>query len=393
MQEDAAIIVAGCDAASCAELATVLRGHGFAARAEAVDGLAAAVLAGDQSAAGTAGQVLVLLAADVSQAQAMMSGLDLAAWDSRPALAVVLSRGTSRERALVIGSGADECLSGDVDVMELEVRVRRLAQVAVLAADAAEQRGRLDRELEQARRIQRYILPLVPPPVPGVDIVAEYLPAAVLGGDFFDIIRLDDQRVAFFMADVVGHGVGAALNTMLIKSQLVIWARSGISVCETMSLLNDSLSRLVDLEYATAVYGVLDLSNWTLEYTLAGHPGPVLLRPGAGVSVLGVVHPAQTLKGMRMGLPLGMFENGVYFSETVDVQVDDRVLFYTDGLIEWRDEDGERLGMDGLCEVLGEISHRALEDQVAWLMHHMRRRGGGLAPDDDVNLVAFRRQG
>lgn len=395
MPDAVPVVIVGENQSRCDRLAAQLDGHGFIAAIRQTYDLSPDDFAPPAAPAAVAvqeyyePQLLVLVADDFTQARQLMSSVNQLAAD-HCSMAVVLAGGDSRHRAMIIAAGADECLSGEIDAMELATRLHRLANVAALAADAAEQRLRLNRELQQARRIQHYILPLVPPKVPGVSIVAEYLPAAVLGGDFFDIIQLDEQRVGFFMADVVGHGVAAALNTMLIKSQLVVWARSGISVCETMGLLNDSLSRLVDLEYATAVYGMLDLSNWTLEYSLAGHPSPMLIRPDEPVVALPVPAPTQPRPGMRVGLPLGMFESGAYISRTIDIRPDDRIMFYTDGLIEWRAESGDRLGLDGLCHLLGEIGHRPLEDQVAWLMHSMRQRSGAnAAPDDDINLLAF----
>jgi sigma-B regulation protein RsbU (phosphoserine phosphatase) len=302
---------------------------------------------------------------------------------------VLLDEGESEDRAALLEAGADDCLTQPISARELGGRLGRLVSTAELARQTAHHAALLSREMAHAQRVQRHILPLDPPKVHGLEIVAEYLPATNIGGDLFDVIPLAEGRVAFFMADVAGHGLGAALNTMVIKSQLAIWARPGITVGETLAMMNSYLHALTDLDYATAVYAVLDVSSRELEFAVAGHPNPLLVRPGGPISMLEVPRTPGDPDGVRAGLPLGLFEDGVYVARLVQLEPGDRVFMFTDGLVEWRDPADAMLGVEGLRAMLDASRTRPLREQVAWLFSDLQSRQGGAPPADDINLVAF----
>jgi serine phosphatase RsbU (regulator of sigma subunit) len=304
---------------------------------------------------------------------------------------VVLDAGDSADRAAVLESGADDCLIQPVSGRELRARLARLSASAGLAQQAARSSALLARELGHAERVQRFILPLKPPPVEGLEIVAEYLPAATLGGDFFDILPFAQARAGFLVADVAGHGIGAALNAMLLKSQLAVWARPDIPVVVTLSLLNNYLCALTDLDYATAVYAVIDARAPALEYALAGHPAPLLLRRGQAAPLPPALEPRSRTGAAGdapFGVPLGLYEAARYASGVVELAAGDRLLLFTDGLIDWHDSAGEPLGLDGLVALLEQSHDRPLAEQVAWLLGRLQERSAGAAPADDVNVVA-----
>jgi sigma-B regulation protein RsbU (phosphoserine phosphatase) len=301
---------------------------------------------------------------------------------------VFLDEGDSADRASILESGADECLTAPVVPRELVARLARLMSGASLGREATRHGAELARELARARRIQQYIMPLKPPTIEGLEIVAEYLPAVDVGGDFFDILTFDRGRAGLFMADVAGHGIGAAMNAMLIKSQLAVWAKASITVGETLGMLNHYLFSLTEIEYATAVYALVDVPARQMEYSLAGHPPPVLVRRGQQARLLEA--PAVPQDGQQhVGLPLAMFDSGAYVSARLSLDPGDRVVLYTDGLTEWRDSEGAMLGLDGLCGLLDQSRGRPLRQQVAWLLGELQARSPDGNPLDDVNLLAF----
>lgn len=332
--------------------------------------------------------VLVLHAATAEEAMRLLPPATFHEHSQTPVLAI-LDRGDSDDRATLLEAGADGCLTGAVSPRELGLHLARLASLADLSRQTARHSAAMAREMAHARRVQRHILPLEPPVVEGLDIAVQYLPAADIGGDFFDVMPFDDHRVGFFVADVAGHGIGSALNTMVLKSQLVIWARPGITVPETLGMLNSYLYGLTGMDYATAVYAVLDLRSRELEYTVAGHPNPLLLRRGKSVRMLETYTGHTDLTGVHVGLPLGMFGDGVYITETMQLLPGDRVFLYTDGLIEWRSSDGDMLGVEGLKGLVEGSRDQPLKEQAAWLVRQMRPSTAGGPPDDDVNLLAF----
>ena len=332
--------------------------------------------------------VLLILAQDAGEAVRLIGSTGVLG-GARPAIAVLLDSGDSQDRGEVLEAGADDCLTQPVCARELGARLGRLIGIHSLAVESARYSAVLARELSQARRIQRHILPLEPPQIEGATIAARYLPATQLGGDLFDVILLDEHRVGLFMADVAGHGVGAALNTMLIKSQLVIWARAGITVTETLSMLNNYLCPLVDLRFATAVYAIYDRDRREFEYALAGHPRPLLIRKGEPARQVELPEVPAQMAAMKTGLPLGIFEDCMYLSRRATLGPGDRVFLYTDGLIEWRSPGGELLGVEGLCLLLDQCRRRPVGDQVAWVVEHLRSEGGAHGITDDINLLAL----
>jgi sigma-B regulation protein RsbU (phosphoserine phosphatase) len=301
---------------------------------------------------------------------------------------VLLDAGNSDDRAAIIEAGADACLTGDVSPRELVLHIARLNSLADLTRQTARHTAAMAREMAHARRVQEHILPMEPPVIEGVEIAAQYVPATDIGGDFFDVVPLGEDRVGFFVADVAGHGIGSALNTMVLKSQLVIWARPGITMTETLGMLNNYLNGLTGADYATAVYVVLDLRTRELEYTVAGHPNPLLWRRSQGVRMLETYTSHADTAGVHVGLPLGMFGDGVYLTETTQLLPGDRVYLYTDGLIEWRSEGGDMLGVEGLRRLIGDSAHQSLADQAAWLVRQAAPSADG-SPPDDINLLAF----
>ena len=333
-------------------------------------------------------KVLIVRARDADQASVALREVTVRGESSSPVM-VVLQEGGSADRASLLESGADDCLVEPVSSRELGARIGRLIGMADMARETARHSAVISREMAHARRVQQHILPLDPPRVDGVRVVAEYVPAADIGGDLFDILPLEPGRVAFFMADVAGHGIGAALNTMVIKSQLSIWGKPGITVSETLGMLNNHLFALTDLDYATAVYAILDVPSRQLEYAVAGHPNPLLLRRDEAVRMLEVSRLPASSSGFRAGLPLGLFEDGIYVSERAQLQPNDRVLFFTDGVIEWRDDRDNLLGMEGLRELLEASGDQPLKDQIPWVLDRLKSMSPGQPPGDDVNLVAF----
>ncbi|MBN2584955.1 MAG: SpoIIE family protein phosphatase [Planctomycetes bacterium] len=331
--------------------------------------------------------VLLIVARDAAEAVDLVSATG-SLGGMRPALTVLLGEGDSDARAQVLEAGADDCLTGPVVARELGARLGRQAGIHSLAIESARYSRLLSRELAQARRIQQHILPLPPPQVEGLTIAARYVPATQLGGDFFDVLPLDEHLTGLFMADVAGHGVGAALNTMLIKSQLVIWARAGIRVTETLSLLNNYLCPLIDLQFATAVYGLYDRRSRRLEYAMAGHPRPMLIRKGQPTRQLDLPEIPSQMGGMKVGLPLGVFDDCAYLSASITLEPGDRVVLFTDGLIEARAVDGTLLGTAGLCLLLDQHRKKPLADQLAAVLNHLHSGDGSLQVDDDINLLA-----
>ena len=185
----------------------------------------------------------------------------------------------------------------------------------------------VDEEMRLAARLQRDFLPRRLPEVGPAKFGVLYRPATWVSGDIYDVVRLDETHVGFYVADVVGHGMPAALLTMFIKKAMQTKRIVGNSyqiIPPHISLreLNFDIcdQNLPSCQFCTAVYCVLDTHSLILTHSRGGHPEPIVLRPNGQVERLWV-----------QGSLLGIFPGEEYQSATYQLQKGDRLLVYTDG--------------------------------------------------------------
>jgi phosphoserine phosphatase RsbU/P len=241
---------------------------------------------------------------------------------------------------------------------------------------------RLDEELRLAARLQQDFLPKTLPQVGPVHFHTLYRPAGYVSGDLYDVARLDEAHVGFYIADAVGHGMPAALLTMFIKHALVTkqilpGGYRLLDPGEALSLLNAALveQNLTHATFATALYGTINVNTLVCRFAGAGHPPPLILR--ADGSILNI-HGDGPL--------LGIFAGEKFGDSQVQLLRGDRLFVYTDGIEvafsddhvsntqQWRTEIQRRgdLPTEQLLKELGDSLDREL---------------GSLSPHDDVSII------
>lgn len=208
---------------------------------------------------------------------------------------------------------------------------REIKVLTVQHQGLCSQIGKLDEELRMAAQFQREFLPNELPDIDPISFHVLYRPAGYVSGDIYDVQRLDEHHIGFFVADAVGHGVPAALMTVYIKRSLRgkridPTAPNGyalLSPAQALAQLNADMISTQNgkVRFATACYGVLDLRTMQLTMARAGHPFPMLLR--------GEDDHVETVE--PEGGLLGVFEDEIYDETTVDLKPGDRLLIYSDG--------------------------------------------------------------
>jgi phosphoserine phosphatase RsbU/P len=185
----------------------------------------------------------------------------------------------------------------------------------------------LTEELRLARRLQMDFLPKRLPDMPGAAFAAHLEPASWVAGDFYDILRLDEQHIGFYVADAIGHGIAAALLTVFVKKSLQTKRIEGrryelIPPDEAMALLNADLisAELQESPFITMAYAVYNTATRECDYTLAGHPQPLLMdRTGR-------------LEPVDGGGPLlGIFADAAFTASRRVLEPGERLLIYSDG--------------------------------------------------------------
>ena len=192
-----------------------------------------------------------------------------------------------------------------------------------------------EQELQRAREIQESLLPKKIPQLPGIAVSTAWRPARAVGGDYFDVLRLDRNRLAICIADVSGKGVSAALLMANVQASLRASVRDLDSPARVCSIMNGMLCESIAAnKFVSFFCGVFDANTRTFRYCNAGHPYPILVSAGA----------ADTLD--QGGAVLGVFPSWNYQDSSVNLRSGDRLLLFTDGITEAEDAQGEEFGVE-----------------------------------------------
>ncbi len=242
---------------------------------------------------------------------------------------------------------------------------------------------RLNAQFEEVARVQQALLPKANPLIPGLAFATSYLTSEQAGGDYYDFFELPGDRWGILIADVAGHGPGAA--TVMAMLHAILHAHGGIDdgPARVLDYANTRLcAAQMERSFVTAIFAVYDPSALTLTYARAGHPPPRLKDTRTGeVSVL----------DGDAGVPLGILESDRFEQHEVRLEPGQTVVLYTDGITEAFNERREMFGTDGLDRALRKCSGEpdCIVDSVhAALFAHT----GSRMRDDDQTLVIFKVQ-
>jgi sigma-B regulation protein RsbU (phosphoserine phosphatase) len=245
------------------------------------------------------------------------------------------------------------------------------------------ERERLESELRLARDIQQSLLPQALPEMKGVEFAAVSMPSEWVGGDYYDVVQLDDERVLLCIADVVGKGVTAALtmsNLQAALRALVSLLREGhLDLLDIVKELNRLMCESTSPErFITAAFAVLDVKHRTIESIVCGHPNPMIAHPKCGHTAL-----------ESTGIPLGIVATYPYEAATYDLEQGSSILFYTDGLSEALYQ-GRMLGQKGIEGLVErpELKEGDLQDSLKRLI-----ASPNITIEDDITVLAIRLKG
>ncbi len=300
------------------------------------------------------------------------------------------------------GSGAGGALGSGTIRRQREKRLEITTGISQQAALAIQNdrlqyemvaRERLEQELQLARQIQRTFLPHQLPELPGWSLDVRWRTAREVGGDFYDVFELPDERLGMVMADVADKGMPAALFMVLVRTLVRATVQGITSPAEVLARVNDVL--VPDAQqgmFVTLVYAVLDKKTGELVYANAGHNPPLLLR-NRTFSVEGL---------QKGGMAIGVLDGSRVDEHRVQIEAGDYLVFYTDGVTEAFSPDGEMYGeerlkaiirgeADWLPDLNSEVAYgtaaemlEAIDDSVCVFL-------GDSLPYDDLSLMVLRR--
>ena len=257
---------------------------------------------------------------------------------------------------------------------------RLYSELAKHEAVMERQNAAMTRDLEMARSVQQALIPRGGVEIPGLDIAFRYEPAIQVGGDILDILPFGDGKVLLFVGDAMGHGVQAALVMCAVTTAVQAAVQSDPCPETVLARVNEVLTRLRVESFVTAVCCVIDSSRLYAELSIAGHAGPLWFRADA----------AHTVEQLVGGLPLGIREGTEYATTRIDLEQEDVLLFFTDGIAEAFNEERRQYGVGRLKDQLRLCGRSSAEEICATIRHDLTAHCQSAARADDVTLLVLK---
>ncbi len=243
--------------------------------------------------------------------------------------------------------------------------------------EASMQKKRLESELIVASNVQKVLLPERPPDSAGLQISTLNIPSQIVGGDFFDIFHLRDSKLIVAIGDVSGKGAPASILMAMLYAGFRSLLKEIYPVVEVVARLNNLITETTAEGYfATFFFSIIDKSNLKMTYTNAGHNPPILIRKDGTVQRLEIG-----------GIVLGFLSDQEYRQDSVDLQSGDYLVFFTDGVTEVKNSEGEEYGDERLIEFVKKHDDYKPKKIRSLLMEDIKRFSAKKELSDDVTLI------
>lgn len=267
-------------------------------------------------------------------------------------------------------------LLGDVEL--IEATFQDISLENKLYAQLAEKTKLIEEELDTARKIWNHVLSIPPIYSSLIRFETFFKPSSQLGGDFCDIIQMDDYHIGIIMADVSGHGVSASLLTSMLKMLVEFSPKEPERIDDIINYLNLVLLKILpEDQYITLFYGIINIKDYTLEYINCGHPFPILYNDKTGDIVI--------LEGMTY--PLGIRKNVPFHDacRKVDLPRNCKIFVYTDGILSFR-KLNRMMKTDDLIDIFQQSVQLRTKHVLNNMYMKMLKTSTQFA-DDDVSML------
>ena len=318
---------------------------------------------------------------------------------------VIILTAREEKHDLVKGmeSGADDFVVKPFNKGELNVRIRAGERILKLERDLEKRNNKLSeaysiisKDLEMAAKMQKSLLPDASLTISEFVFNWMFSPCSFVAGDIFNFFNLDEDHICFYMLDVAGHGVSAAMLSVTLSKiltpshQMVQPLKYFVPVpphyeitppAMVMQELNKRFQNENDaMQYFTMIYGVIDARNDKIRMTQAGHPSPIYVQRGAKATFIGTG-----------GYPIGMITDVDYDEQMIDFKAGDRLFIYSDGVTECTNPNKEHFSEEYLVEILEEWKNLPLQELLSRLEQRLINWKGSRDYEDDVSLLAIER--
>ena len=316
----------------------------------------------------------------------------------------------SREVIQAMEAGVDDFVVKSFDKRELNARIRAGERILKLQKDLEERNKKLSesnrklseaysvikKDLEAGAKIQSSLLPQSASIICGVQFDWIFLPSTFVAGDIFDYFRLDENHVGFYLLDVAGHGIPAAMLSVTLSKVLSPTNHQACLLKQFMPVSEPPYYKIINparavrslnerfqaddntMQYFTMLYGIIDTRNGRTLVTQAGHPPPIFLKKGINASLIGTG-----------GYPVGMLPDLDYDEEEVHLGRGDRLILYSDGITECTNDEKEQFSLERLTKLLEKGQYLPLRELMVSIEETLRLWKGDNDFEDDMTLLAM----
>ncbi len=296
---------------------------------------------------------------------------------------LLTSHHATEVEVLGFDSGADEYLIKPPKKPELLARVRAMIRTRDLHEELHRTKKIIEHDLDEVGAIQRSFLPTEFPYHPQIDFGHFYGPCQSAGGDYFDVIEIGHSHWGLLVADVTGHGASAAVVMAITHTLMHSFTNSFRYPSTALKVANEKLNaHLAPTFYVTMFYSVLNLQTMTLRYASAGHEPMMLYKAKT--------NDIEWLK-TEHGFPLKLMAADDYDEKTIPVEAGDKIIFFTDGIVERRNPQGKLLSEEQLRKWVVEFGHLQAQAFVDAVIEKVKNYNPELPFQDDVTMFVIHR--
>lgn len=301
------------------------------------------------------------------------------------------ARVDTKDKVTGLDAGAADYILKQTPRGEILARIRNHLKIGQLTRQLKENQRLIEADMKAAAEIQQTLIPASVPDMEGLRMSWRFQPCRFVGGDIFNIIRLDEAHTAFYMIDVSGHGVPSAMITVSVSQMLMQNmdqlvkkepVKGGYYEIVSPDEVLNKLNRQYPIErfgrFFTMVYMMINTRNKYLHYSSAGHPPPILVTGGGEMKLL------------EKGGPLiGVCSAAAFESERVEFESGCRVFLYTDGIMDCENESGEFFGADRFYDTVERFKHEPVEKALDHICETVQAFAGSTPLRDDVSIIGI----
>lgn len=327
---------------------------------------------------------------------------------------IILLTSKTDKNELVEGmeSGADDFIGKPFNVEELKVKIKAGERILNLESELKEKNKKLEKayetisnDLKYASKLQKSILPSYFKVISkdskqkstllinNIDFDWIYLPSAFVSGDIFNLFRLDEYHIGVYHIDVSGHGIPASMMSVILSRMLLPFQSNFlksslseepfyniISPAKLLENLNNYFCKERDssLQYFTIVYMIIDIRDGKTVFSSGGHTSPMIIKSTGEIKIIDAT-----------GFPVGLIEDVEYEEQTFILEKGDRIISYSDGIIECANHNDEQFSEERLTDTLKKLHKLSLKDFIIEFKQDLVNWRGNTNFEDDLSLLAL----